>query len=427
MNKDLFSYVKLKDVAEIEISSVDKKILDNEIDVSLCNFVDVYYNWSITEKKASTFMKATAKPTEIEKFTLKKGQVAITKDSETKYDIGVSTYIADDFDKVLLGYHCALITPNKNKLNGKYLNAFFHTKYVQKYFELNATGSGQRFTLSLDAIKDMPVYLPPLSIQNEIADIISKIDRKIELNNIIYETLEEQLKLLYEYWFIQFNFPNSNGRPYRLTNGKMYWNDELKMLIPENWQCKTISDFATIGNESINPKDLGNQKMEHYSIPAYDESHYPRFECANTIESNKYVVNNKAILVSKLNPQFKRIWDPLCETNNAICSTEFISYIPKCDKTRSFLYAVLDSDAFYVHSVQRATSSTGSRKRIQPEISAAFKFGYPNDENIIEKFCDLCTPILIKKKELLRENHLLNNLLTWIVPFMMTGQFSISE
>lgn len=70
-------------------------------------------------------MKATAKQSEIDRFALKKGQVAITKDSETKYDIGVATYIADDFDNVLLGYHCALITPNENELSGKYLNAFF--------------------------------------------------------------------------------------------------------------------------------------------------------------------------------------------------------------------------------------------------------------------------------------------------------------
>lgn len=189
MSKEIFSYVKLKDVAEVEISGVDKKNQDNEIEVSLCNFVDVYYNWAITKRKTSSFMKATAKQSEIDRFALKKGQVAITKDSETKYDIGVATYIADDFDNVILGYHCALITPNECKLSGKYLNAFFHTKFVQKYFELNATGSGQRFTLSLDAIKDMPIYLPSLSKQKEIAEIFSKIDRKIELNEAINDNL----------------------------------------------------------------------------------------------------------------------------------------------------------------------------------------------------------------------------------------------
>ena len=180
---------KLGDIATLEISGVDKKIKDGEEDIRLCNFVDVYYNWAITMARHDSFMLATARPNEISKFQLKKGQVALTKDSETRDDIGISTYIADDFNDVILGYHCALITPNECKLSGKYLNAFFHTKFVQKYFELNATGSGQRFTLSLDAIKDMPIYLPSLSKQKEIAEIFSKIDRKIELNEAINDNL----------------------------------------------------------------------------------------------------------------------------------------------------------------------------------------------------------------------------------------------
>lgn len=76
-------------------------------------------------------MPATARPNEISKFQLRKGQVALTKDSETRDDIGISTYIADDFDDVILGYHCALITPQRNILDGSYLNAILHTKYAK--------------------------------------------------------------------------------------------------------------------------------------------------------------------------------------------------------------------------------------------------------------------------------------------------------
>lgn len=244
---------------------------------------------------------------------------------------------------------------------------------------------------------------------------------------MLNDNLHHQMNLLYDYWFTQFDFPNKTGKPYRSSGGKMIWNEELKTHIPEEWYCKQIIDVASIDNQSINPSDFDTQLMEHYSIPAFDETHCPRFECANTIESNKYAVNNKAILVSKLNPQFKRIWDPFCETKNAICSTEFISYIPHKEEERSFLYAVLDSEAFYIHSVQRATSSTGSRKRIQPEVSASFKFAYPNDESILNAFCDLCTPILEKKKKLLKENQDLRALKDWLLPFIMNGQFSISN
>ena len=181
---------KLADIAKIEISGVDKKTVIGELPVHLCNFVDVYRNWAITKTKATQFMSASAKASEIERFSIAKGQVAITKDSETRYDIGISTYIADDLDNVLLGYHCALITPNKAFVDGRYLNAFMHTKYIQKYFEHNASGSGQRYTLSNDAINSIPVLLPSIDIQHTIGKLLSDIDRKIELNRQINDNLE---------------------------------------------------------------------------------------------------------------------------------------------------------------------------------------------------------------------------------------------
>ena len=180
---------KLKDVAKVEISSVDKKTKENETSIKLCNFTDVYHNWAITADLVDKFMPASANAKEIEKFTIKKGQVAFTKDSETRDDIGIPTYIADNFDNVLLGYHCALITPDESKLNGKYLNALMHSSYIQKYFENSASGSGQRYTLSLETLESMPLLLPSLEKQKQIGDIFSAIDQKIALNRAINQNL----------------------------------------------------------------------------------------------------------------------------------------------------------------------------------------------------------------------------------------------
>lgn len=180
---------KLADIAKIEISGVDKKTIEGEIPVRLCNFVDVYYNWAITKEKAKSFMVASAKQTEIDKCSIGKGMVAITKDSETRDDIGVATYIADDFEYVLLGYHCALITPTPAIVDGKYLNAFMHTRYIQKYFENNASGSGQRYTLSNDTIGNIPVLIPSIEEQRTIGKVLADIDRKIELNKLINDNL----------------------------------------------------------------------------------------------------------------------------------------------------------------------------------------------------------------------------------------------
>ena len=191
---------KLGDIAIVEISGVDKKIKEDEIDVHLCTFTAIYYNWAITKKDYNSFMKATANNKEISRFLLKKGQVALTKDSETRYDIGISSYIAEDFDDVILGYHCALITPDESKVNGKYLNAFMHSQYIRKYFEYSASGSGQRYSLSVLTLENMPVLLPPIEVQHYIGKILTNIDRKIELNRSINHNLRtrrEQRRIVF--------------------------------------------------------------------------------------------------------------------------------------------------------------------------------------------------------------------------------------
>ena len=237
--------VKLGDVALVEISGVDKKTTEGEASVRLCNFTDVYKNWAITSSMHDSFMVASANEREIAKFSLHRGQVAVTKDSETRDDIGIPTYIADNFDDVILGYHCALITPDETQLNGKYLNAFLHTEFIHKFFSANASGSGQRYTLSIETLNSIPIYLPSLEEQERIGNIFSSIDRKIELNRQINDYLEAMASQLYDYWFVQFDFPDKNGKPYKSSGGKMVWCNKLKREIPEGWMILSINDLAT--------------------------------------------------------------------------------------------------------------------------------------------------------------------------------------
>ncbi len=242
---------RLGDIAKVDISGIDKKTKAGETAVRLCNFTDVYYNWAITKNMYDGLMKASASESDIESFLLQKGMVAITKDSETRDDIGIAAYIADNFDDVVLGYHCALIvpiedTPEEERIYGKYLNALLHTKYAQKYFSNNATGSGQRYTLSKESIEDMPVFLPSFKEQVRIGDYLSDIDKKIEVNNLINSELEAMAKQIYDYWFVQFDFPNAEGKPYKSSGGKMVWNDTLKREIPEGWEIMNIFDVVNV-------------------------------------------------------------------------------------------------------------------------------------------------------------------------------------
>ena len=240
--------VRLSDVADVKLSNVDKKTNVGERLVRLCNYTDVYKNTFINSYKSKDFMIASCNDNEYEKFVLKKGQVAITKDSEKRDDIGISTYIAESFDDVVLGYHLSLITPFDDRLDGRFLNYWFNTNQAKIYFENNAGGSGQRCTLPIDIIKGIPIKLPDLPTQQKIASVLSALDDKIELNNRINAELEAMAKTLYDYWFVQFDFPivTSSGveKPYKCSGGKMVYNETLKREIPEGWEMKTIGDYC---------------------------------------------------------------------------------------------------------------------------------------------------------------------------------------
>ena len=251
---------KLGDIAEIYISSIDKKSKEGEQSVRLCNFVDIYHNWAITKDLVPNFMIASANDNNIKRFSLKEGYVAFTKDSETRDDIGIPAYIADDLDNTVLGYHCALVKPNADILSGKYLNAFLHSDYIKKYFELNATGSGMRYTLSTETLNNIPILAPSLEMQEFIGNIFSDIDRKICLNRQINDNLEAMAKQLYDYWFVQFDFPNEEGKPYKSSGGTMVWNEKLKREIPTSFDVKSLSEIIEVKDgthDSPKPQDNG--------------------------------------------------------------------------------------------------------------------------------------------------------------------------
>lgn len=279
--------VKLSEVCEILNSNVDKKTKENEQKVKLCNFIDVYNNWAITKYTSKKFMTATATQNEINKFSLKKGYVAITKDSETKDDIGISTYIADNFDNVLLGYHCTLLKPNQKILNGKFLNAYLSSFYGRKYFSNCASGSGQRYTLTIDVINDLTIPLINIETQQKIARTLSVLDQKIEINHKINELLHKILELLYEQYFVRFDFLDENNKPYQTSGGKMKFSKELNRLIPNDFEVKTLGELTQL--------KVGNKNANHSS----NQGKYPFFTCSNnTLRCETYQFEGKHIIIS---------------------------------------------------------------------------------------------------------------------------------
>ncbi len=183
----------LNEMAEVIVSPVDKKTVPNEIPVELCNYTDVYYNHQITRN--ITFMKATATKSEIAKYTLRQGDVIITKDSETPGDIAVSAIVSEDLNGVVCGYHLAIVRPKLDSLNGAFLNYLFSMQSTRYYFFTLATGA-TRFGLSVGGINRAHFRVPDVAEQQKIAAVLSTTDQEITLLQQKLKALKQEKKAL---------------------------------------------------------------------------------------------------------------------------------------------------------------------------------------------------------------------------------------
>lgn len=197
-------------------------------------------------------------------------------------------------------------------------------------------------------------------------------------------------------------------------------------MVPLDWDNGVLGDIAEIKTTSFKPDKEPSVLVEHYSIPALDEKHFPVFELADGIKSNKYLLNKNSVMISKLNPDTKRIWRPLCLSDKPVCSTEFIVFEAKNKKNKDFIFSILDSDKFSNHLCSHVTGSTGSRQRAVPKATLDFKVLIP-PQGLIEQFCSIVTPIydLIGVNEI--ENQRLSKLRDSLLPKLMSGELDVSD
>ena len=178
--------------------------------------------------------------------------------------------------------------------------------------------------------------------------------------------------------------------------------------------------------DSWSPAKNPDVIVEHYSIPAFDEQHYPVFEIASGIKSNKYMLNSNSVMISKLNPDTKRIWRPLCHSAYSVCSTEFIVYEAKKPEQRDYIYSILDSNPFFIHLCSHTTGSTNSRQRATPKSTLDFALCLPPD-SVIEDFCRIVTPMYDMIASNIIENQSLKKTRDSLRPRLMSGELDVSN
>ena len=246
----------LGNITNLTLSSVDKKTRSNEQEVQLCNYTDVYYNHFI--RSSMDFMLATATEREISNCSLSIGDVVITKDSEKNDDIGVPAIIRDNIPNLVCGYHLAILRPLPHKVDGMFLFYALSILETQQQFWGRANGI-TRFGLRKNDIKNIEIILPSISEQKAIANVLTILDDKIELNRRMNKTLEEMARALFKSWFVDFDpvLAKMDGRwqpgqslpglPAELYNlfPDCLVSSELGE-IPQSWRVKEIGDITTV-------------------------------------------------------------------------------------------------------------------------------------------------------------------------------------
>ena len=416
--------VKLGDIADVCVSGVDKKTIPDEQPVRLCNYTDVYYNWTIRKEMSEGFMSASAKPNEIAKFRLRSGQVALTKDSETRSDIGHSAFVADDFEDVILGYHCALVTPHEEKLNGQYLNGLLRTRHISDYLSRNAGGSGQRYYLSDSTIKAMPISLPPYDAQLRIAGILGSLDEKIELNRKKIAELEALAKIVYDYWFVQFDFPDKNGKPYKSSGGKMVWNEQLKREVPEGWEAGSVGNFVEI-HRGASPRPiqdfLSNNGLRWLKISDATNSSSPfimEIEDHIRVEGlSKTVALNAGDLVlsNSASPGIPKFLG----VNS--CIHDGWLYFPQSKVSYEFLYLFLDK--IKPSLIPQGNGSVF--KNLKTDILKKFPMLKPS-QTVLTVFDDIIKPIFTDIRTVVGATKEILILRDTLLPLLMNGQIKVA-
>ena len=306
--------------------------------------------------------------------------------------------------------------------------------YVLKSLNLNSNqiGSSQPL-ITQSMLKDMVVDIEiDIEKQKKIANSISIIDQKIQINNQINQELEAMAKTLYDYWFVQFDFPDQNGNPYKSSGGKMVYSPELKREIPEGWgveklgdlgtivggstPTKSISDNFTKGGEGyswITPNDLSNNKGNKFikngeidiTVRGLKDASLKLYPEGTVLMSSRAPVGYLAIATKELT------------TNQG-----FKSFIPDKKYDKNYIYNTLQNCLKVIE--QNASGSTF--KEISATVLKDIKVLQPNLE-IVKKFEITVSSI----NNYIRDNEVQNQELTqlrdWLLPMLMNGQVKVQD
>lgn len=318
--------------------------------------------------------------------------------------------------KAFMTEHAIIAVANKDNSSG-YLSYKLQQMNLNRY-----QGQSAQPGLSVKTLSDIPISMPPLKVQENIFDILNTISIKIENNNKIISELESMAKAIYDYWFLQFEFPNEDGKPYKSSGGKMVWNEELKREIPEGWQVHNISDLCTLGNGiNYDKKAVGDKTYKIVNVRDISASSLLiNKEAMNEISlpsslANKYLVNKNDILIARSGtPGAVRL---VLDTDNVIYCGFIIHCLPNNLEDRFYLTFTLKR-----YEGTNATKTGGSiLQNVSQDTLKSLTIPLPS-KNALLGFNTKLKPLIDKMQLCIEENNQLASLRDFLLPMLMNGQ-----
>lgn len=347
---------------------------------------------------------------------------------------GIAAVVPKEFD----GCNCSdlvIVHPDTSKINPYYLCAFINS-WGRLQVKNAKVGAIQKH-FNVTEAKEMLIPLPDMEEQNLIANILRDINGKINLNNKIHSKLDSLLHSIYDYWFLQFEFPNEEGKPYKSSGGKMVWNDELKREIPEGWKVKSVdeagvyvTDYTANGSFKSLADNVKYNEGTPYALLVRIVDFNNNFE-----KGNDFVYVNKHaydfLSKSALNPD-----------DIIICNVGAVGNIYRCpdlgmpmtlgpngivlrhDTLENYLFTHFSSQ---LGQNQIKSISSGSiQEKFNKTNFRDLKLAIP-DKMTLSKFDNLYCSLYEQNKTLWQENQELASLRDFLLPMLMNGQVTFKE
>lgn len=313
---------------------------------------------------------------------------------------------------------------NSNKLNQEFIYYQLKTKDFSHHIISGAQGSANQASITLRDIFSFEFGLPEINEQEKISNIFSKIDKKISLNQQMNQTLEAIGQVLFKHWFVDFEFPNEKGNPYKSSDGQTIYSNDLDMEIPVDWEVKSFSECIDVNPRRELKKGVIARKVGMADITPWQS-------CIESWTFEEYKSGSKFkngdTLFARITPSLehgKTALVTILEKNEvAFGTTEFIVFSPKIIKSSLFIFHLARDERTREITINEMTGTSG-RQRVPNDCFDFLKITLPPNK-IIDKFNKILIPVFVSITNNTLENLSLIQIRDALLPKLMSGKIRV--